>query len=322
MERKGKWIAVTSGIAAMGMAAVGIARYAAADRLASIAFDRECPSLPVGGRRRLKGSPDDDAFGQILAGYAAALEKKKTKTVTITAQDGTSLVGHWHPCDHPKRVILAMHGWRSSWDHDFGMVADFFSDHDCSVLYAEQRGQNGSGGAYIGFGVLERFDCLDWLAWIANTAGEDLPVYLVGISMGATTVMLASGLSLPAAVKGIVADCGFTSIEAISRHVLKNNLGYSISRRSIDRRCRSRLHMGAKEISTTQALSKAEVPLLLVHGAEDRFVPVSMAYENFSACAAPKTLLIVPKADHGMSYYLDPGSYEKAVLDFWKKYDG
>ena len=35
-----------------------------------------------------------------------------------------------------------------------------------------------------------------------------------------------------------------------------------------------------------------------------------------------KELLIVPGADHGMSYFTEPKRYEAAVLDFWKEFDG
>lgn len=93
------------------------------------------------------------------------LSQAPTEQVTITAQDGTSLVGHWYPCDGAKRVIIAMHGWRSSWCSDFGLTAEFLHANHCSVLFAEQRGQNSSGGDYMGFGVTEQFDCLDWVHW-------------------------------------------------------------------------------------------------------------------------------------------------------------
>jgi fermentation-respiration switch protein FrsA (DUF1100 family) len=61
--------------------------------------------------------------------------------------------------------------------------------------------------------------------------------------------------------------------------------------------------------------------VLLIHGSDDRFVPVEMTYENYKACSGPKHLLIVPGADHGMSYYKDPISYEQALKHFFCQYD-
>lgn len=92
-----------------------------------------------------------------------SLAVQPNETVEIIAHDGEKLVGHYFPCEKPERVIIAFHGWRSSWHRDFGMISDFWYKNNCSVLYVEQRGQNNSSGEYMGFGLTERFDCLDWL---------------------------------------------------------------------------------------------------------------------------------------------------------------
>ena len=323
MDNKGKGILIGSGIAALGLAA-GFARHAAVDRLDRIAFDRECPAMPnPKNRRRVQGSAEDPIFSAKLYQCARRLRQQPMETVCLTAKDGRRLVGHWWAHPNAERAIVAMHGWRSSWDNDFGMAADFFRNQNCSVLFVEQRAQNSSEGECIGFGVLERHDCLSWTKWVIGKTERKLPVYLAGVSMGATTVMLTAGLELPEEVKGIVADCGFTSIHDISQHVIKNNLRlhYGVGPRTVDSICRKRLQVGAKEHTTAEALKKANVPILIVHGTEDAFVPVSMAYENYKACKGPKELLIVPGADHGMSYYLNQKGYESALLRFWQEHD-
>ena len=171
----------------------------------------------------------------------------------------------------------------------------------------------------MGFGLLERFDCREWLQWIEQTQGGELPVYLAGVSMGAATVLMAAGLDLPRCVRGIVADCAFTSPEAIWRHVARRNLRLSYDLRSpaIDRICRKKLRMGAGEYSTVEALKESELPVLFIHGTRDHFVPVEMTYENYCACRGPKRLFVVPGADHGMSYLVDRPGYEAAMAEFW-----
>ena len=62
--------------------------------------------------------------------------------------------------------------------------------------------------------------------------------------------------------------------------------------------------------------------MLFIHGADDTFVPVTTTYENYRSCTAPKQLLIVPGAQHGLSYYVEQEKYEKAVEAFWNEYDG
>ena len=84
---------------------------------------------------------------------------------------------------------------------------------------------------------------------------------------------------------------------------------------------KKRFQMATDEYSTVDALKCCKVPVLFVHGTEDHFVPIEMTYENYTACAAPKKLFIVPGADHGMSYYFDKEGYEAAIKDFWKEFD-
>ena len=324
MNDRMRSVLVGAGAAAFTMAAVSTTAYAVSSQLLRLALDREAPKLIEKSRQKISG--EDESFARILQRLeqgARQLESMGCCTVKLTAHDGVQLVGHWFENPQAQRVVVAMHGWRSSWSQDFGMVADFMHKNGCSVLYAEQRGQNGSGGRHITFGLLERFDCRDWINWVTAHTVPGLPVYLVGISMGATTVLMTAGLDLPDSVRGIVADCGFTSPHDIWKHVAENNLHlrYDLHDGWVERLCRRKIHMGGRDYSTLDAMRVCRVPVLFVHGTDDTFVPVTMTYENYKACAAPKELLIVPGAAHGMSYLTEQSRYRQAVLSFWRRWD-
>lgn len=216
-----------------------------------------------------------------------------------------------------------MHGWRSIWSRDFGVIAPFWHDNGCSVLYAEQRGQGESEGEYMGFGMLERHDCLKWVQWVNENNPDNLPVYLVGLSMGATTVLMAAGLELPESVHGIMADCGFTSAHDIWKHVMEENLHlhYGLHAATAEALCKKKINMGPKDYSTVDAMRQCKVPVLFIHGTDDSFVPVTMTYENYKACSSPKQLLIVPGAEHGMSYCVEREKYEAVAKAFWQEND-
>ena len=308
-----------SGLAAAGLAVCGAISASVTKKLVDTAMDRRGPIDLNRGRSRLAGSRVRATALEEATAAKAALERRNLRTVSITARDGTPLVGHWLECKTPRRVILAMHGWRSSWSTDFGIISDFWYRQNCSVLYAEQRGQGASGGEYMGFGLTERYDCLDWLNRITELTGGSLPIYLAGVSMGATTVLMASALELPGSVCGILADCGYTSVHAIWKHVAEHNLHLSYGLRApyADRLCRKKIRAGTREYSTTEALKTGHTPVLFVHGTEDRFVPMEMTFENYQACRAPKRLFIVPGAGHGMSYFLDRAGYQAETLRFW-----
>ena len=319
LTNKAKTLLTGGGIAAAGLAACSVLSAAVTKRLVDTAMDRSVPIDLTHNRSKLTGSSIRASALEEASAAKKSLEQQNGQTVRITAHDGTQLVGHWLEAEMPERIILAMHGWRSSWSSDFGIVSDFWHRQNCSVLYAEQRGQGDSGGDFMGFGLIERYDCMDWLQWINRTTGGVLPIYLAGVSMGASTVLMASALDLPENVCGILADCGYTSVHAIWKHVMEHNLhlSYGIHGPLANRMCRKKIQAGTKDFSTTEALRSCRVPVLFVHGTDDRFVPVEMTFENYQSCNAPKRLFVVPGAGHGMSYFTDRPGYERETCSFW-----
>lgn len=320
MKQSKKTMLLVAGAAAVTTA---ITTCAVTKQMVDLAMDRNEPKAVQRAGRRVSGSRKPDALVQEMNAASAKLAQRHHEVVKLLSHDGVMLTGHWFPKENAKRVVLAMHGWRSAWNRDFGMVADFLDRQGCSVLYAEQRGQNNSGGAYMGLGLMERYDCLDWVNWIMARCGSEIPIYLSGISMGATSVLMAAGLDLPESVHGILSDCGFTSPRAIGKHVANKNLHMLFELRSglADLLCRRKISMGLDDYSTVDAMRHCNVPVLFVHGTRDHFVPVRMTYENYEACRGPKRLFIVQGADHGMSYYCDRAGYEAAVKQFWADFD-
>ena len=277
-----KWGGVLAGSAAVA----SISAFATTKYLLKMAVDREEPKLMKLAEKRVAGFIEDDAFFKARIEAGDRLSKKASTTVETISHDGILLVGHWLPVENAKRIIIAVHGWRASWYETFGIVADSWAANDCSVLYIEQRAHDNSGGEYMGFGLIERFDCLDWVSWVNRSVGADLPIY-------------------------------------IWKHVANNNLHIAYGVRGViaSEILRHKIQVGSNDFSTTEALKNTRIPVLLIHGTGDHFVPVEMTYENYLACGGPRRLLIVPGADHGMSYFTDPERYTAAVLAFWKDFD-
>ncbi len=257
------------------------------------------------------------------------LQKQDLKTVECIARDGAVLIGHYMKHPDPKRLIIAFHGWRADWHRDFSPIWTFWQEA-CSVIFVEQRANGESGGEYLGYGTLERFDAVSWIErakeltdWEKRKkeTGKGLPLYLAGVSMGAATVLLASGLSLPEGVSGILADCGFTSMEAIWDTVMKNKFKLPAPVRAAElrylRHCIRKT--GGQLCSTLDAMDVCRTPVFFTHGAEDHFVPVSMTQENYERCKAPKKLYIGPDAGHGQCYYFNPEAYRKEQEEFFRE---
>lgn len=300
---------------------MGMLFYFSARLLLSAAFNRSAPNLfkKKGALSRITKSDD---FVSLLSDKSNFLRERNTEKVEIIGYCGVRLAGHILHSTSPRRLVIAVHGWRGSWCRDFGIISEFWLSTDTTVLYVEQRGQQGSGGDSITFGLCERFDIKEWVSW-AEKRFPDIPIYLCGVSMGASSVLMSSSLGLPHRVHGIIADSGFTSPVEIWRHVIgrKLHLPYALYSRAADRECVKRTGQSADSCSTLTALSHCSIPVLFIHGEEDSFVPIEMTYRNYYACPSPKRLFVVPGANHCMSYYVDPAGYEKEMVSFWEKYD-
>ena len=140
---------------------------------------------------------------------------------------------------------------------------------------------------------------------------------LAGISMGAATVLMAADLELPTNVKGIMADCPYSAPKDILCCVLKSlklpcSMLYVLAKWSVKVFGR----VDIEETSAKKALAKCQIPVLFIHGDDDRFVPCCMSQECYDACASKKKLVFVQGAGHGISYCVDGILYEREVLEF------
>lgn len=246
------------------------------------------------------------------------LKSRKLKRVEIKSREGLRLTGHLLTHPEAERIVLMFHGWRGSWGEDCAALAKGLYEEKSSVLLVNQRAHKRSGGAYIGFGVLERYDCLEWLKYLEENTCE-LPIYLLGVSMGAATVLMASGMDLPERVKGIIADCGFTSpyemVCIFAEKYLKIKEKSMVE--AVNDLCRKRAGYDFKEYSTLEAVKKCRVPVFFAHGTGDDFVPWEMTMRNYEACASDKKLFLAEGAAHTKSYLSDSGKYMNAAAGFF-----
>lgn len=250
------------------------------------------------------------------------LRETPHEDISITSFDGFKLVGHLYKSDNAKRTVIMFHGFRSNWLRDFGFAAREFYEVGCNLLIVEQRAHGNSEGDYITYGVFERFDCRDWAQYAAQRFG-DLPIYLDGISMGAATVLMASALPLPDAVKGIIADCGYTTPKAIISRVFqqKSPIPSKGLVSAVSAYSRFAAGFDFDDYSTLDAMRVNTRPIFFAHGDADDFVPMEMTLENYEACIAPKTLFIAHGATHGLSYLVQHDAYYNEIMEFFEKYD-
>ncbi len=239
--------------------------------------------------------------------------------VGIVSHDGLKLVGHFLNA-HTKRTLILFHGYRSRAYRDFSCVAEYYRSLGFNLLFVDQRAHGKSEGQHITFGVKERFDCVRWAEYIDRRIGGE--IFLDGISMGASTVLMASGEKLPESVKGIIADCGFTSPAEIMEKVMTVDL--KIPKMPlfvpVAWMIRLRAHFAVDEYSTLEAMKNNRLPILFIHGREDKFVPCEMTVRTYEACRAEKEMVLVDNAGHGVSYMMEPERCRAALNEFLNRY--
>lgn len=245
--------------------------------------------------------------------------------VSIRSRDGLKLAGRFYQGEENAPLVILMHGYRSTAARDCAGAFHIAHQQGYSILLVDQRAHGNSEGETVSMGILERYDCLEWISYAAERFG-DKKMILMGISMGASTVLMASGHSLPHQIKGIVADCGYSDVREIMTKIscrVKLPLGLKMPGEAAYQLTKIGALLFGKfhpeDTSPKTAVQNCEIPILIIHGEKDRLVPVSMGRDNFAACNAESELFLVPEADHIMSYYVDTEGYTKRVTGFIDK---
>lgn len=235
----------------------------------------------------------------------------------ITSFDGLKLCGKYYEYTPDAPIELMFHGYRGNAERDLsGAVQRCFS-LERSVLIVDQRTSGNSEGNVISFGINESRDCLAWVNFMVEHFGTDVKIILTGISMGASTVMMASALELPPNVISALADCGYTSAKDIIKKVIREmHLPANLIYPFVKLGAKLYGHFDLEETSPIEAMKNCRVPIIFIHGETDDFVPCDMSRANYDACIAPKKLFTVSNAGHGMSYLLDNDGYFKALKEF------
>ena len=272
---------------------------------------------------RLEKSSWRDHLPEIRAGMDWFAEQT-LEPVTIRSRDGLKLYGSYLEAPEARACILLCHGYRSRGELDFALVLRLLYEHGCSLLVIDQRAHGRSGGKYIAYGVLERYDCQQW-AWFLHTKlGGRVPIFLEGMSMGASTVMMAADLALPPSVVGVIADCGYNSPWEELRHCIRSRYHLPVFPvlPLTELMCRLTAGFSLKGAAAAQSLANSPLPLLIIHGTDDDFVPPTMTAENYAAAAGEKRQILVPGARHGLSYLVDQPRLEKELLGFIDRHAG
>ncbi len=267
--------------------------------------------------------PQGAGYEALMPGIKRSIERmveRPFEPVTVTSFDGLTLFGRYYHVQDGAPVQIQFHGYRSSGFVDFSGGSYLAAKLGHNALVVDQRSHGRSKGRAITFGVLERQDCISWSNYVIERFGPDTRIVLAGLSMGAATVLMASDLPLPANVKAITADCPYSSPRAIIQKVSRDihfpaKLTYPLIRLS----AKLFAHFDPDAASAVSSVSRSELPVLLLHGEADDFVPCDMSREIYRNAPEGSVLVTVPGAGHGLCYTIAPQRYEAAVQEYLER---
>ena len=268
-----------------------------------------CYNVPVGDEYA--------AFREDFRVWREAVSAMPCDNVEIKSYDGLTLHARYYEYAPGAPLEIMFHGYRGDAFRDLcgGVERCFKLGHN--TLIVDHRACGESEGSVITFGYKERMDCLNWINYSINRFGKDLKILITGISMGGATVLMASGEELPENVVGIIEDCSYTTTKEMICKTIKGmhlpvKLAYPFVRLG-------GIIWGDFDpdlSSPIEAVKRATVPIMFIHGESDNFIPLSMCDELYEACPTPKMRLTVKGAGHGLSFPKDQESYYKAVREF------
>ncbi len=237
----------------------------------------------------------------------------------ITSEDGLSLHGYFaqNPLSSHRYAIVC-HGYTGQAKH-MSYYAKNLYNTGISVLCVDARAHGKSEGNVTGMGYLERRDIILWIKEILKNDSQ-AQILLFGVSMGAATVLFASGEGdLPSCVKAVVSDCAFTRVYEEIGNAMRGYVPFLPDFPLVDSAsvvCEIRGGYSFRDASCVEAVKNSSTPTLFIHGSADTFVPFYMLDKLYNSAACEKEKLVVKGAKHARSAKTNPELYWGTVNNF------
>ena len=262
--------------------------------------------------------PTHEAFkhdNEIMFSLISDMDALAYERVYAKSFDGLTLTARYYHIKDGAPVQLQCHGYRGNPIRDFCGGSKLARELQHNFMVIEQRAHQDSQGNVISFGVNERKDVCVWHDYLVERFGKEVQILLYGVSMGAATVLMAGAYNL-SNVRCIVADCPYSTPPAIIKKVAKG-MGFpaflAMPLAYTGAFLFGRFHLNGA--SAVEGAKRTRVPVLLIHGESDGFVPCDMSREI--ARGNPHVRLeTFPDADHALSFIKDFERYRRVCFEF------
>lgn len=285
-------------------------------------------AIKRGPKDFLQGNEDLEVSAETLdefleGDWISWMREQPFESVEMTSFDGLKLKGYYLPAKEPtNKTVIFAHGYLGN-AFDMGLFGEYYYENlGYNVFTPDLRGHGQSEGDYYGFGWHDRRDLTDWMNILIEKNGPDTEIVMHGLSMGAATVLMASGGDLPNNVKAIIADSPYTSVYDLFAYQLERMFHLPdkpvLPTTSLVTKLKADYTL--TEASALEQVKKTEVPILYISGEADTFVPTEMTNELYENTKSISEIATYPGANHGESIVLYREDYLQTITTFIEKY--
>ncbi len=237
----------------------------------------------------------------------------------VPARDGARLAGSFaRPPGETGRCVLVLHGVGDTRTGSSGF-APMLIAAGYAALFPDLRGHGRSGGDLVTYGLLEKFDVLQWIGWMKAYGCRE--IFGLGESLGAATLIQAAPLT--GDFRAIVAESSYSDLREIGKYRVHRISGLPSSVAgaivaSAMLYARLRYGLDLSQASAVDAIARTSTPILLIHGLADSETPYAESQEL--AQADPHaSLWLVPDAKHVGAAAAAPEEFRARVLGWFSR---
>ena len=253
--------------------------------------------------------------------YLGWLRNSRAVQARVGSFDGLKLVGLNIQNHEGAPYIIMVHGMRDTKVSLFSRAYEF-DQLGYNILLPDQRGTGDSDSAPYTYGFKESQDLLVWINYLI-TKDPEVQIILYGQSMGASAVMMATAYHLPENVKCLIEEGGFSSLEEEFSYYIQRKTGIRYTKpvlKIVEREMKEKFGMKYADVNPKQCLENNEIPLLIIHGEEDQYVPFVMAKKIYNHNKGEKKYYPIANADHSNcneseNYYMNLDAFIRAHID-------
>ncbi len=211
----------------------------------------------------------------------------------------------WWPADDPGApVVYYLHGVRWNLTGQLNRMSQL-RRFGFSVFAIDYRGFGKSAGELPSEASVYEDARAGW-QWVVGREPDASRRYIYGHSLGgAVAIDLAAQLAGDAQeARGLIVESSFTSLSDV---VSEMGYGWLPARMLL-----------TQKFDSVGKIGQIRMPVLIVHGADDRYVPARLSEVLYEAAPPRKKLLLIPNASHNNSVWTGDVVYRQALQELFR----